>query len=1053
MLLKRLNHAVIQVSKTVPLQTVLIIPFVLQTLATVGLVGYFSFRNGQQTVNDLSGQLRRGITNRIEEKLKSYTEIPHTINRFNAIAFAENSIDVDNGKGEYQFWQQTLMFPSTSLIYCGSDRSGAILGAGKLGGENSLQLWISNSTFGNIPHFYSLNSQGKRDRLLGKDTKRFDARLRPWYKAAVVAGQPTWSPIYPDFTTGLPTITASMPIYDSTDRSLRGVCATDFFLPQEMNQFLKSLEIGKSGTAFIMERSGLLVSTSSEQTNKNYADATQRLRAIASENRTVQATAKYLRDRFGSFDRIQSSQLLDFKMDGKQQFVQVLPFQDRRGLNWLIVTVLPEADFMERIQANNRITILLCIAALIGGVTISILTARWITHPLVSLSHSAKALARKEWDRTVKIERSGDLGELATSFNQMGYQLQTSFRELQSLNEALSQNENRIKQFLEAVPVGIAVLDAAGHPYYVNQRAIQLLGKGSISSVSTEALSEIYQVYVAGTNRQYPTEKLPIVRALRGDRSTAEDLEIHQGDRIVPLESWGTPIFDEVGNVTYAIAAFQDITQRKQSEQLVADYNQTLAHQVEQRTAALRASEKKFALAFHASPVAMGILTIPHGKYMDVNDSFCRTMGYSREQVIGRTCADLKLWQHPEDRSRVFKRMEETGSVRGIEVEFRNQSGDTLIVRGSGEIIDWDGIPRILSLYEDVTEYRRIEAALRRQQELLCHREQELRLITDALPVCICYVDANRRYQFVNRTYEVWFGCRQDEMLGKHIREFLGEEIYQIAEPSIERALEGQVTTFEAEIPYPLGKKYISATFIPDFDRSNQVKGYYGLLVDISDRKRAEAASVLEERNRIAREIHDTLAQVLTGVIIQMETAKVVIPNDSRARNLIDTTYALAREGLAEARRSVWALRSPLLDREGLSHTLQRLVNSLTTGTTLQAQCQIQNPPYPLPSDIETNLLRIVQESTVNAIKHGNASKISIKLTFDSQVIRLRVQDNGDGFNPDRHNGLGFGLVGMRERVQNLGGQLRIDSQVGQGTEVVAIVPLAVSLPGKEDSV
>ncbi len=931
MLLKRLNHAILQVSKTVPLQAVLILPFVGQTLLTVGLVGYFSFRNGQQTVSDLSSQLRRGITNRIEEKLKTYTEIPHTVNHFNAIAFAQNSIDVDNAKGEDQFWQQSLMFPSTSLIYCGSDRTGGAIGTGRLAGENSLQLWISNAATNNISHYYSLNSQGKRDRLLSKDTKRFDARLRPWYKAAVVAGQPTWSPIYDDFTTGLPTITASMPIYESTNKSLRGVCATDFFLPQEMNRFLESLEIGKSGTAFIIERSGMLVSTSIKQpTSESHPNSAQRLSAIAIENRTVQATTKYLRDRFSSFDRIQSSQLLDFSMDGKQQFVQVLPFKDPRGLDWLIVTVVPEADFMERIQANTYITILLCMAALSVGVAISILTARWITRPLVSLSRSAKALARGEWEQTVKIERSGDLGELATSFNEMADRLQTSFIELQALNEARSQNESRLKQFLEAVPVGIAVLDAAGHPYYTNQRAIQLLGKGAISSVPTEAIAEIYQIYVAGTDRQYPTEELPIVRALRGDRTTAEDLEIHHRDRIVPIEGWGTPIFDEMGNVAYAIAAFQDITQRKQAEQLLADYNRTLEHQIAQRTAALQASE-----------------------------------------------------------------------------------------------------------------------------ETLRHREQELRLITDALPVCICYVDANRRFRFVNQTYEVWFGCPRDQILGKHIRDLLGEASYQISEPFINRALAGQITTFEARIPNPLGEKYISATLIPDFGHSNQVKGYYGLIADISEqrdaelreRKRAEEASTLEERNRIAREIHDTLAQVFTGVILQLETAKVVVADNSKVRAMIDATYDLAREGLAEARRSVWALRPPLLDREGLSHTLQRLVNGLTTGTNLEAQCQIQAPPYPLPSDIETNLLRIVQEATVNAIKHANASSISIELTFDSQAIRLQVQDNGDGFNPDFHNGLGFGLVGMRERAQNLGGQLIVNSQVGQGTEVLATVPLAAPSP------
>jgi PAS domain S-box-containing protein len=1045
MLFKRLNHAARQVSKTVsktvPLQTVLIIPFALQTLVTVGLVGYFSFRNGQQTVNDLSSQLRRGITNRIEEKLKSYTETPHTINYLNAIALAENSIDVDNAKEESQFWQQTIMFPSTSLIYCGSDRSGAVLGAGRLAGENSLQIWISNTTTRNIPNFYSINSQGKRDRLLGKDTKRFDARLRPWYKAAVVAGQPTWSPIYNDFTTGIPTLTASMPVYDATNKSLRGVCATDFFLPQEMNRFLESLEIGKSGTAFIMERSGLLVSISVEKPpSESQANKTQRLSAIASENRTVQATAKYLRDRFGGFNQIQTSELLNFRMDDKQQFVQVLPFEDQWGLDWLIVTVLPEADFMERIQSNNRITVLLCIAALIVGIAVSILTARWITRPLVSLSRSAKALARGEWNQPVRIERSGDLGELATSFDEMAHQLQASFIELQSLNKALSANESRLKQFLEAVPVGITVLDAAGHLYYANQRAAQLLGKDVISSVTTEAIAEIYQIYVAGSDRQYPTEALPIVRALRGERTTAEDLEIYHSDRIVSIEAWGTPILNEMNEVVYAIAAFQDITQRKQSDQLLADYNQTLEQQIAQRTAALQVSEEKFASAFRASPVAMGILNISNTRYMDVNGSFCRTMGYPREQVIEKTCADLNLWKYPEDRSRIFKMMAETGSLQDQEVEFRKQSGDTLIVRVSGEMISLNGTAYILSLYEDITARKRAEAVLRDQ-------EQELRLITDALPACICYVDANWRYRFVNQTYEVWFGCSRDEILGKHIREFLGEAVYQNAESLISQVLEGQIITFEAAITDPPSEKYISATFIPDFGHSNQVKGYYGLITDISDRKHAEAASILEERNRFAREIHDTLAQAFTGIIMQMETAKVVIPNDSKARTLINATDILAREGLAEARRSVWALRPPQLEQEGLSRTLQHLVNGITTGTPLQAQYKIQTPPYPLPDDIETNLLRIVQEATTNAIKHANASSILVELTFDFQAIQLRIQDNGDGLNPDRQSGFGFGLIGMRERVQNLSGQLLINSQVGQGTEVVAIVPLAAPLP------
>jgi hypothetical protein len=359
MVVKRLIHSARQTYRKAPLQAVLVLPFVFQTFIAIGLISYFSFRNEQQAVNNLSDQLRKGIANRIEEKLKTYTETPHAINQLNAIAFAKNRIDVDNAKGEEQFWYQNISFPFASVIYC-ANRSGATLGVGRFRGENSpLQIWMSNATNGYIPHYYSLNSQGKRVKYSSKDPK-YDPRQRPWYTMAVEKKHPIWTHIYKDSSTKLPTITASMPIYNSKNRSLLGVCSTDLFLPQEMNRFLQNLKIGKSGTVFIMERSGTLVSASTKKspTTGSQSRPDQLVSAITSKNYTVKATAKYLRDHFGSFKRIGHYKSLGFKIDEKQQFVQVLPFQDSRGLDWLIVIVLPEAYFMEQIQANTYITII-----------------------------------------------------------------------------------------------------------------------------------------------------------------------------------------------------------------------------------------------------------------------------------------------------------------------------------------------------------------------------------------------------------------------------------------------------------------------------------------------------------------------------------------------------------------------------------------------------------------------------------------------------------------------------------------------------------------------
>ena len=127
-------------------------------------------------------------------------------------------------------------------------------------------------------------------------------------------------------------------------------------------------------------------------------------------------------------------------------------------------------------------------------------------------------------------------------------------------------NENRLSQFLEAVPVGVAVIDKRGKSHYLNQRAQELLGKGIIPDLNYDKIAEIYQNYVAGTKQLYPNDKLPMVKALLGEYATADDIEIHHGDRIIPIEAWGTPIFDEQGNVIYAIVAFQDITERRQAE-------------------------------------------------------------------------------------------------------------------------------------------------------------------------------------------------------------------------------------------------------------------------------------------------------------------------------------------------------------------------------------------------------------------------------------------------------------------------------------------------------
>lgn len=429
-------------NQKISLRLLLVVPFVLQIVAAVGLVGYLSFRNGNRAVNNVATQLRSELTDRIEQQLRNYIEIPFQINQINANSFAQEQIELTRLEDAYAFWQQSKTFPTTNLVYCADETNGAFLSVGRTNDAAlSLQLEYSNPATDYLLYYHYLNADGKIGTIRQIGQKPYNPRVRPWYEAAKTMGKPTWSEIYLDFDALVPVITASQPVYDATGK-LKGVCATDFLLSVELDQFLSTLEIGKSGETFVIERSGLLVSSSTSQEEKlirGEGEETERIAATESQNPLVSATANYLLQRFGDLNQIQSMQQLSFDVDGDRQFVQVAPFQDQRGLDWLIVVAVPENDFMAQIHANSRNTILLCLGALGLATALSLVTAQRIAKPILRLNQASQSIANGQLDQHIESQEIFELEGLAQSFNRMAQQLQQAFTALETANQELEQ--------------------------------------------------------------------------------------------------------------------------------------------------------------------------------------------------------------------------------------------------------------------------------------------------------------------------------------------------------------------------------------------------------------------------------------------------------------------------------------------------------------------------------------------------------------------------------------------------------------------------------------
>ncbi|NER81991.1 MAG: HAMP domain-containing protein, partial [Leptolyngbya sp. SIO1D8] len=466
-----------EATSRVSLQGLLILPFLLQTLSIVSLVGYLSYRTGQQAVHDLATQLVQENTHFVQAKLDAYLATVQDVNEMHLSLVRLGQLELtDIDQIEQTLLSQLQQNQTVNTVLYG-DLQGNFRAFYRNFYTDELKAGFTNPSNPEQVEVYSIDATGNRLAFSEILSSSFPVTQYPWYQAAVASGKPGWSPVFQIGEAPELVINAYQPI--DGQKGLLGIFAVSLGL-LELDNFLASLDISRSGLVFITEPDGSLIATSSKDTpfitEGSEAEGFQvtRVHSVESQNPAIAQISQALQTETATFNRTGSSNL-QVPIKEERYFAHHTVYRDPYGLDWRITTALPHSYFIGQISINTRRTIILCFLALIGDLGLLFLISRWIAHPILRLHQGTKQLATGQFEPLPNTQSFLELKELTTTFNDMACQVNKSLDTMRSLNRKLLESEGRLLNFLDALPVGVALHSAEGAVIYLNQIAQKLL--------------------------------------------------------------------------------------------------------------------------------------------------------------------------------------------------------------------------------------------------------------------------------------------------------------------------------------------------------------------------------------------------------------------------------------------------------------------------------------------------------------------------------------------------------------------------------------------------
>ncbi len=964
-------------------------------------------------------------------------------------------MDIQHPGGlEGHFLAQILHFPTVVSI-CYADEQAEYVGAVRkvLGVE--LGTSLSSKATGNALEGYEVDSQGHHLQRIFSSPPGYDPRLRPWYQAAVQAKGPAWTPVYV-WSSGDVGLDAVVPVYGD-DARLVGVLDTSLTL-NEISEFLAGLHATEHARIFIMERSGLLVASSTmEQPYTRLGEQLNRLPALDSSDGVVRSAVQALTQRFGNLASITGSQQFYYNVAGKRQFAQVVPYRNQPGLDWLMVVVIPEADFMGQVEANNRCTVAAIVVSLLAAILLATLLARWVTGPLARLNRSAKELGQGDLARRVAVRRRDEIGQLAASFNRMAEGLQASFASLQA-------SEERFQLAFENAYTGMCLVGLDGRLIRVNGKLCECIG------YSREELEQMTVNDLVYPEDRDLTETF-IGKALAGESEHAsfeQRYRHRQGDIVFAVIAVSL-VRAASGDPSYFVAQIHDVTDRKRSQE------------------ALERSEERFAKAFRASPAAMAITRLTDGRLLDANQALIALLLYRREELVGRTVRELGIWTDEPDPARLRQILATKGLVSDVEWRFRAKDGRVLITRVSAEIIKLEGEPCILSVIVDYTERLRLEAQLRASEE-------RYRSLIESQSDLIVRTTADGHFTFVNDAFCELLGRSREELLGHALAPCIWPE-YQAMAGCVQQARLAPPYSTESETQYAgsRGPRWFSWVNSAIVDDSGQVVELQRVGREITAAKQAQELSAANEAaeaaNRQLKELNQLKNQFVSNVSHELRTPLTNIKTylsllkdgkpekrdrylatlkreADRLQSLIEDLLQLSRLDQGKAMPAlqpldVNAIVTVLAEDRSALFSSRNLDLEVHTAPALPTVLADRNMLVQVLTNLMTNAMnytpsggRVAVSTGLRRPARGEGNRDPAMIIDDTQrpMVVLLVADTGPGISDaDRAHlfdrffrgeaagksgapGTGLGLAICQEIVSLHGGHITVESQVGQGS-------------------